>query len=95
MTDQKEIYDLIKRSRELGAIIRNYNMPPYDEQGNGIITKVQVRSGIKGVGRDWMPTGLAAEVLRKFLFESHLEVASKTVSEWPDWKKNVLGGTSQ
>lgn len=91
MTDQKEIKDLMARAREHGAILRAVVDPPYDENGDGTISRIQVRKGIPGVGPGWMPTLRAAEVLRQFLFQQHLDGASKEVATWPDWKQSVLG----
>jgi hypothetical protein len=91
MTDQEEISVLMARAREHGAILRAVVDPPYDENGDGTISRVQVRKGIPGVGSDWMPVLRAAEVLRQFLFEQHLDDASKEVATWPNWKRTVLG----
>lgn len=91
MTDQKEIKDLMVRAREHGAILRAVVDPPYDENGDGTISRIQVRKGIPGVGPGWMPALRAAEVLRQFLFQQHLDDASKKVATWPAWKQSVLG----
>ena len=91
MPDQKDIKDLMDRARERGAILRAVVDPPYDKNGDGTISRVQVRKGIPGVGSGWMPVLRAAEVLRQFLFEQHLDDASKEVATWPDWKRTVLG----
>lgn len=67
MVSQAEIRELITQSRSRGAIIRTYADPPYDESGNGIISRVMVRRGIPGVGGGWMPVSQAAERLRQFI----------------------------
>lgn len=92
MTDQEDISLLMSHARERGAILRVVVDPPYDENGDGTISRNQVRKGIPGVGPGWMPTLRAAEVLRQFLFQQHLDGASKEVATWPAWKQSVLGG---
>ena len=79
------------RARARGAILRAVVDPPYDENGDGTISRVQVRKGIPGVGSDWMPVLRAAEVLREWLFQQALDEASKEVATWPKWKQDVLG----
>jgi len=40
----------------------------------------------------WIPVPLhIAAVVRAYLFDAHLTRASRTVSQWPAWKRNVLG----
>lgn len=71
MPDQQEIRGLISRARDRGAIICVYNDPPYDDHGEGWISRVQVRSGIPSVGQGWMSLNVAAECLREFLAGCH------------------------
>ncbi len=62
MASQKELRDLIDLARVHGAIIRTKTTG-----ADRLIEAVQIRSGIPGVGGDWMPLVFATEKLRALL----------------------------